>query len=841
LTTVPPTPVGDPCDAVISAPVVAEHKRVCSMCRTLVGQTRDGEAGRTDGFCQSCGTRFDFRPALVPGDLVAGQYQVVGCLAHGGMGWIYLALDRNVSDRPVVLKGLLNSGDADTVAAAIAERQFLAQVGHPLIVGIYNFVTHDGAGYTVMEYVGGKSLKQILAERRDVAGRIDPLPVDQALAYVLEVLPAFTHLHERGLLYCDFKPENLISQGEGVRLIDLGGVRHADDHVSALFGTVGYQAPEVPQDGASVASDVFTIGRTLATLVLDFKGNTTTYATTLPPVRDHLVLSRYDSFYRLLAKACAHDSDDRFASVDELRVQMLGVLREVVATDRGTAARSTAASLAFGPVTVDVAERPVRSVELPALRADEHDRMNAWLDAVTEDDPERRFAALLAAPETTAEVLVAQGQAAIGAAADRRVVGSVDWWSSQVCDTLEQLQDLDPWDWRAAWLAGMAELDRGDTLAARASFNAVYGQVPGELAPKLALAATCEASDELDLAEGLYQVCAFTDASYTSPGAFGLARIRARRGDLDAAVAALDLISPTRSAYLRAQLLRARLLAEAQQVPPVPEDPALVAEALSALVPKAPEESPGAQELPGAQAPAKTPEPTPAPVLRGPRLEGPVDYLSRPPSSVDEVAAVCASIADKDGGWSPTDLVHLSGIAWRVLDVQGGHALLLADQVVGTGRYHTASVDVTWQLCSLRRWLNSAFVGSVGEALASRLVVVELVNEPSPTWETGGGTCTHDRVFVLSAQEAATYLAGVKDVEWSAYRGAKRFGQSPDEQGLAATDEEGQATWWWLRTPGDYRDAAAYVYANGSIFDDGGPVSASGGIRPAMWLDLSAA
>ena len=121
--------------------------------------------GRTEGFCPKCGKPFSFTPKLQPGDLVGGQYEVAGCLAHGGLGWIYLARDRNVSDRWVVLKGLLNAGDPDALAAAIAEQQFLAEVEHPLIVEIYNFVDHDGAGYIVMEYVGGTSLKQILKER----------------------------------------------------------------------------------------------------------------------------------------------------------------------------------------------------------------------------------------------------------------------------------------------------------------------------------------------------------------------------------------------------------------------------------------------------------------------------------------------------------------------------------------------------------------------------------------------------------------------------------------------------------------------------------------------------
>ena len=204
--------------------------------------------GRTEGFCPKCGNPFSFTPKLQAGDLVGDQYEVAGCLAHGGLGWIYLARDRNVSDRWVVLKGLLNSGDPDALAAAIAERQFLAQVEHPLIVEIYNFVTHEGAGYIVMEYVGGTSLKQMLKERmRANSGKYDPLPVDQAIAYVIEVLPAFQYLHDLDLVYCDFKPDNLIQVGDAVKLIDLGGVRRLDDHDSAIYGTIGYQAPEVPR------------------------------------------------------------------------------------------------------------------------------------------------------------------------------------------------------------------------------------------------------------------------------------------------------------------------------------------------------------------------------------------------------------------------------------------------------------------------------------------------------------------------------------------------------------------------------------------------------------------
>ncbi|WP_240044371.1 serine/threonine protein kinase [Nocardioides albidus] len=246
LTVVPPAPPVDAAKAIMANPQVPEDKRSCSKCGNPVGRSIDGQPGRSEGFCPNCGQQFSFTPKLQQGDLVAGQYEVAGALAHGGLGWIYLARDRNVSNRWVVLKGLLNSGDPDALAAAIAEQQFLAQVEHPLIVEIYNFVTHEGAGYIVMEYVGGKSLKQILKQRMTANnGVYDPLPVDQALAYILELLPAFQYLHDLGLVYCDFKPDNMIQVGDAMKLIDLGGVRRVDDEESAIYGTVGYQAPEV--------------------------------------------------------------------------------------------------------------------------------------------------------------------------------------------------------------------------------------------------------------------------------------------------------------------------------------------------------------------------------------------------------------------------------------------------------------------------------------------------------------------------------------------------------------------------------------------------------------------
>ncbi|HET7398722.1 MAG TPA: tetratricopeptide repeat protein [Intrasporangium sp.] len=552
ITTVHPAPEIDAEKALLIDPMVPEHKRFCPKCGEPVGRGREGRPGRTTGFCPKCRQPFSFEPKLRPGDLVGGQYAVAGCLAHGGLGWIYLARDKNVSDRWVVLKGLLNSADPDALAAAIAEQRFLAQVSHPNIVEIYNFVTHEDAGYIVMEYVGGTSLKSLLKQRMQAAGRYDPLPVDQALAYLLEILPAFQYLHDLGLVFCDFKPDNIIQVGDEVKLIDLGGVRRVDDEVSAIFGTVGYQAPEVAELGTSVASDIYTIGRTLVVLTMEFRGYQTTYLHSLPPQDSSPVFQRYDSFYRLVAKACAPNRDDRFVSADELRSQMVGVLREVVSIDRGAgAATSTVSSLLFDAPTPGTEPDDWRN--LPSLRRDPHDAQTGWLQTV-DGSPLERLGLLARAPQQSTEVLLETARTALEAG------------KPGVADSVAQtLLAKDPWEWRAVWIQGLAALERADAPAAQAAFNAVYGQVPGELAPKLALAHACEKAGDDAVAEHLYVACARTDATYVPMAAFGLARLRAARGDVDGAVAAYRLVSPQSSAHRTAQAGLAELLTTAHR------------------------------------------------------------------------------------------------------------------------------------------------------------------------------------------------------------------------------------------------------------------------------------
>jgi serine/threonine-protein kinase PknG len=597
LVQVPDVPRPDPRAMVQDNPEVPERKRFCSRsdCGAPVGRSRGERTGRTEGFCTKCGHPYSFVPKLKAGDVVHGQYEVVGCLAHGGLGWVYLAVDKAVSDRWVVLKGLLDTGDQDAMAAAISERRFLAEIEHANIVRIYNFVEHldqrTGSldGYIVMEYVGGKSLKEIANSRRTPQGKRDPLPVEQACAYGIEALEALGHLHSRNLLYCDFKVDNAIQTEDQLKLIDMGAVRRMDDEESAIYGTVGYQAPEVAEVGPSVASDLYTVARTLAVLAFDFQGYTNVFVDSLPDPDNIEVFRRYESFYRLLVRATDPDPARRFASAQEMAEQLTGVLREVVSLQSGRARpalstlfgpelRVTDAELfpkldgdvsrlgarsprprkglqpelpavAGSPALVKQVNSPTAALALPVPRVDPADPNAGFLAGLLATAPAELLGALAAAPASSVETRLRQIRA---------------WLENGDFDaalmSLAKLEEERPDDWRVVWYRGVAALVTGDHEGAALAFDAIYDAFPGEPAPKLALGLCAEVLGQLDNAAEYYRLVWSTDPSYVS-AAFGLARVQLAAGDRQGAVATLESVPESSIHYTAARVaaVRARL------------------------------------------------------------------------------------------------------------------------------------------------------------------------------------------------------------------------------------------------------------------------------------------
>lgn len=158
-------------------------------------------------FCNHCGFHLADTPdpagLLATGLVLNNRYRVTKAIGSGGMGAVYLAEDQMLK-RQVVMKALLSTGDADMIAQSIKEREFLAAIKHANIVSIYDFLSGGTHGYIVMEYVNGKTLDQILEEQGH------PFAVEDAITYMLGILPAFTYLAKLGLVYCDFKPQNVM-------------------------------------------------------------------------------------------------------------------------------------------------------------------------------------------------------------------------------------------------------------------------------------------------------------------------------------------------------------------------------------------------------------------------------------------------------------------------------------------------------------------------------------------------------------------------------------------------------------------------------------------------------
>ncbi len=557
----PPVPYRDPAAAVLTNPQVPENKRFCSRCGNPVGRGRDGQSARSDGFCRTCGARFSFTPKLGAGDVVAGQYEVLGCLAHGGLGWIYLARDRNVSDRWVVLKGLLDSADPDAMEAAMAERQFLARVEHPNIVKIYNFVQHPEpdtgivAGYIVMEYVGGESLKEMARNRRGQDGRRAPMPISQAIAFALEVLRALGYLHSLGLVYCDFKPDNVIQSEEQLKLIDLGGVRRIDDETGAIYGTVGYQAPEVGAEGPSVSSDLYTVARALAVLTFEFKGYSGDYATSLPASENVPLLAEYESFDRLLRRATDPDPDLRFTSAAEMADQLTGVLREVLAREDGEP--RPAVSAFFEPPLRTGTDLATAAASLPAPLTDPSDPAAGFLASLN-GAPTADVVRLLASPPVPSRE--------VGLRLVRSLIETSD--QQRARQLLAELGEADPLDWRVEWYLGLADLGADRFTEAKHWFDRVYSVLPGETVPKLALATAAELAGDLASAAGYYGLVWTTDHAYTS-AAFGSARVGLARSDRASAVRVLDSVPASSIYFTQAQVaaIEARIKRQGQVEP----------------------------------------------------------------------------------------------------------------------------------------------------------------------------------------------------------------------------------------------------------------------------------
>lgn len=186
-------------------------------------------------------------------------------------------------------------------------------------------------------------------------------------------------------------------------------------------------------------------------------------------------------------------------------------------------------------------------------------------------------------------------------------------------------------------------------------------------------------------------------------------------------------------------------------------------------------------------------------------------------------------------------------IEWLVLARDGNKALLISRYGLDAQRYNKDTTSVTWETCTLRTWLNGTFYNKAFSSAEQAAILTTNVdnskNQCYSGWSTNGWKNTQDKVFLLSYAEANKYFgvtyynsSNTKSrVAPTAYAIAHGAWTSSSDK----TADSVNAGWWWLRSPGSDQRSAAYVFADGSLYDlSVGSDSAS--VRPALWVNIEA-
>ena len=188
-------------------------------------------------------------------------------------------------------------------------------------------------------------------------------------------------------------------------------------------------------------------------------------------------------------------------------------------------------------------------------------------------------------------------------------------------------------------------------------------------------------------------------------------------------------------------------------------------------------------------------------------------------------------------------------VKWRVLNVDGEKALLVADKALDLKPYHNTYTDVTWEKCSLRSWLNdefinSAFLANERSAIPSTTVKAESSIRPTTDGnKVDGGKDTTDKVFILSFSEVSGKYGfrSVDDLDsYGDHDEAKKCSMTNYAYVFNGSSYEEKNCYWWIRNPGDFSNMAVISGENGRVLGYGTSVNMSQpAVRPALYLNLS--
>lgn len=176
-------------------------------------------------------------------------------------------------------------------------------------------------------------------------------------------------------------------------------------------------------------------------------------------------------------------------------------------------------------------------------------------------------------------------------------------------------------------------------------------------------------------------------------------------------------------------------------------------------------------------------------------------------------------------------------IEWLVLTKEKNRVLVISDKALDYQKYNSSKTSVTWETCTLRKWLNNDFINAAFSAEErAKIPTVTVSADKNPEYDTYPGNATKDRVFLLSIVEAEKYFTSDEarkcvPTEYAISNGA--YTSDSYTKGGKAT------CWWWLRSPGFNLYNAADVEVGGDVFENGGSAySGADAVRPAMWISI---
>lgn len=282
-------------------------------------------------------------------NLIAGRYEVVSHIGQGGMADVFLAVD-TILNRQVAIKILREDLSTDTVSILRFEReaQAAASLAHPNIVEIYDVGEYKDHHYIVMEYVAGKTLKQVIRSR-------GPLVNEETVDIMKQLCSAVAEAHSRGIIHRDIKPQNVIVKADGsLKILDFGIATALGSaqltQANNVMGSVHYLAPELAKgEPASFQSDIYALGIVLYEMLsgdVPFKADQAVQVA-LKHMREPMPSVRAinstvpQSLENIITRSTAKDPSLRYGNAEEMLADVSTCLRSERMNERRLLIRET--------------------------------------------------------------------------------------------------------------------------------------------------------------------------------------------------------------------------------------------------------------------------------------------------------------------------------------------------------------------------------------------------------------------------------------------------------------------------------------------------------------------